>query len=324
MLDKLKIRYSSLTTFMKNRELYKRIYVDNIPYPSSPAQVIGQALHKKLLEEDSFYNEFVVGADTKHPNQEKFCILVAQTLSTLGSCDFDFIDSDEYYNLCHAAGYVKSSARTKWVELLADEGIKTTIKMAYNEIVTGVKLVPISVSEYDKVCEIINKIKDEKFARIKGGGFVETEFSLADMVKKSVVEESFLFDYDEDCVISSRLDQYYISKSGEIYCIDYKFLKTVDDAADKMLEYKYDIQAYLYSLQLFNKFKGEYNLADEFDIKNLYIAVEKEYPYRIKFITFSKDRLKDSKQKVEKAIAELKKCHETGNFIDYDNRFHTI
>ena len=52
--------------------------------------------------------------------------------------------------------------------------------------------------------------------------------------------------------------------------------------------------------------------------------MEKEYPYRIKFITFSKDRLKDSKQKVEKAIAELKKCHETGNFIDYDNRFHTI
>lgn len=321
--ERLTFRYSSISLYIKNSELYKRIYVLGESFPSSPAQVIGQALHKKLLEEDLFFTEFIVGAETKHQFQTRFCELVAKHFKNEDEVQFDTIPIIDYVDFCVKAGYARSSAVSKWKELIVDKGIQDMILFLHKEYRYGTKLTPISQTDYDLVCSIVNKIKEDKFIILNKNcdGYNEIGINIGEMIKQSLVEVPLIIDYDDDVSINSRLDQVYISQDGNIYCIDYKFVASLDGIEEKMFDYNYNVQAYIYSLQLYEKYKDEFALKDEFDIRNIYIVVEKAYPYRVRFITFSRETLTETKEKVQKTIELMKESHKTNDFIDSSKKF---
>ncbi len=321
-LKKIKVRYSSLSLFMKNRELYEKVYVLGEPWVSTPAQVMGQALHKKLLEPDTFYDEFTVGAEAKHPFQQRFCELVAERLADNNELDFSGISNEEYISICEQSGYTRSSSITKWRELKQDTGIIELITSLYETYKTGVRKTPLSTADYEKVCDIVNKVSGEKFLARDNDlpGYFETSSTVSDVLGKSEVEVPIIMDYDDDIELSSRLDQIYIDDRGACLLIDYKFVQSVDGIEEKMFDYGYDLQAYLYSLQLYNKYRDIGNMKSEFDVRNVYIVVEKVYPYRVKWITFSRERLLAAKGRIAGAMEDLKECYRTDRFKDV-NRY---
>lgn len=315
MENKLVLRYSSISTFIKNREMYEKLYVLKEYIEPKASLTIGQACHILLLEKDKFDSKIIVGGESKHPYQKKFCELMANKEED------EYLSEKELTDICTESGYAASSSKTKWKELLEDSGIIILIKNLREERKTGVKKIVLSETEYIKIKEVVNKLENETMYLIdKDGKFFCTNTSIKELIGKSQIEKDLILE-QEDLIITSKLDQIFIDKD-QVHMIDYKFVNNVDIVDNKDIEnYLYNIQACIYSKQLFAEYKDKLNLKDWKQIKCTYVIIEKSYPYRVRFMKFSEATMEKTEKEISKIIVEMKKCHQENNFIDINKKF---
>ena len=318
------VRASSLSLFIKNRELYKHIYVDGNHFPSSTAQNFGTACHLYLLENEKFWDEFEIASAAKHVYQATFCDLVSSAyIESEPKSDISTfisqISPSELEKFCIQSGYAASSSKTKWKELLADDAIIDTIRRDVQFKKTGIVKKKISADEFSLLEKIMESVKNRIFLPC-------TDVPIGDIVSESkkdgLLEKEIYMDYPglNDVSIKSTVDQiYYCNKTKQVFVIDYKFVASIDGIEEKMRnDYRYDIQAAIYRTQVLHHFKEKFGIREKREINVVYVAVEKQIPFRVKHVYFSTAFLDKTDQEIGRAINQMIIAHETDIFEDED------
>ncbi len=338
------ISNSMLSLLKRSEELFYHTYILRNMNTQSTAQMIGEANHCYLLEPEKFKENYIIGAETKHQYQTNFVDIITtdyigwKELNTENQqfsqfyTDFDaylenqFKDTTYMTAVAEMSGYAKSSAGTKWKELIKDEGIMSAIRTKIKCLDKGICQKSLSKSEYDGIISVCEELKkhpmpfftiDEFW--IKGG-----HMSIGDCINASIqanmIERSFVMEVEhlgEYYRIKSKTDHLYYQAAFEdllpemVIINDFKFVQSVDDIERKLIyDYGYHRQAAVYEKQLENV------LEPGTIIKVLFTVVEKSYPFRVRYFLMSRETLDKGWNEILELLEIYTDCMSTQDFSE--------
>lgn len=338
------ISNSMLSLLKRSEELFYHTYIVRDMNTQSTAQMIGEANHCYLLEPEKFKENYIIGAETKHQYQTNFVDIITtdyvgwKTVNTENQqysqfhTDFDaylehqFKDTAYMTAVAEMSGYAKSSAGTKWKELIKDEGIMSAIKTKVKCLDKGICQKSLSKSEYDGIISVCEELKKQDMPYICIDNYFNNDNiktigdTINDSIKSNMIERSFVMEIEhngEHYRIKSKVDQliyqeHFTKVIPEMVIInDFKFVQSVDDIERKLIyDYGYHRQAAVYEKQLENV------LEPGTIIKVLFTVVEKSYPYRVRYFLMSRETLDKGWQEILELLEIYTDCMSTQDFSE--------